>query len=104
MYEGKFVLENKNKNFAILGQGIAFNLGVNITNYGTPLRIYVPKTGKASSTNLMNAFSSKQITPIGIFQISAELDMKYVLVSKRFAQKLLNKRNKITGVVNRFIK
>ena len=89
-----YVLENKKTNFAVLGQGIAYNLGVSITNYSMPLKLYVPKKKKVASLNPMDAFSTRNIVSAGIFQISADIDMKYVLVSKRFAQSLLESKNK----------
>ena len=98
LYQGKFVLEHGDKNFAVIGQGIALNLGVSLTNFGMPLTIYVPKKKIGVTLNPMDAFHQKRITPSGIFEISSEIDHQYAIVPKRLVQSLLKNKDKITGV------
>ena len=98
LYEGEFALKNGEDEFAVIGQGIAYNLGIYLSDYNTPIQISVPKKKKVSSLNIMDAFTTKRATTIGLFEISIDIDLKYVIVSKRFAQDLLGNKDLITGI------
>jgi len=43
MSEGKFILQDQDKDFAVLGYGIAYYLGANLDDYLNPVSIYVPQ-------------------------------------------------------------
>ncbi len=96
--DGKFVLQQGNADFAVLGAGVAWVLNLNLNDMNRLLRVYVPKRGNASSFNFSNAFNSETIQPIGVFSIQQDFDQKYVLTSLRFVKKLLNYKDERTSI------
>ena len=72
--EGNMVLERGNQNMAVLGYGIAYNLGVHLNSVNTPLSIYVPKRGKLSSADPANAFSIDYVMASGVFSVQQDFD------------------------------
>ena len=96
--EGNMVLERGNQNMAVLGYGIAYNLGVHLNSVNTPLSIYVPKRGKLSSADPTNAFSIDYVMASGVFSVQQDFDTKYVLVPIRLVQTLVEKPNKVSAI------
>ncbi len=98
MQAGTFVLQEGTGNFAVVGAGVAWFLGINTRNAQKLLTILVPRRGNASSFNFQNAFVRKVIPPVGIFSVQQDFDRKYVLVPLRFARKLLNYSDEVTSL------
>lgn len=89
MREGVFMLENNNKIFAVVGQGVAYSLRIGL-NFISPLIFYVPKrTGEISMANPTNSFNRSVVFPSGIFSIEQEYDSKYVLLPIQTVRELL---------------
>lgn len=99
MWDGEFLLKDeKGREFAVVGQGVANNLGIGLT-FLTPLNIYVPKrTGSASSVNVSNAFIRKYVFPSGIFNIEQEFDSKYIFVPLDLMRDLLEYSSEVSGI------
>ena len=95
--DGSFVLKNQGLNYAVVGQGVAYNLGVGLT-FVDPIRIYVPKKGKQSSLNLAAAINHNYIYPSGVFSVLEEIDSKYILVPFQFASDLFESGKQISAV------
>ena len=87
--EGDARLENGDKNFAIVGEGISYYLGLGLKDYENPMSVYVPRKFKGYRMDPMQAFNSLLIQPSGIFSIQQEYDQKYIIVPLRFARTLL---------------
>jgi lipoprotein-releasing system permease protein len=98
MSEGKFLLQDGEQDFAVLGYGIAYNIGANLEDFLSPLNVYVPRRTAAFSGALDNAFSSGVIFPSGFFSIQQDFDSKYVILPKRFVKKLLEYDDEVTGI------
>ncbi|NTW33104.1 MAG: ABC transporter permease, partial [Bacteroidetes bacterium] len=98
MAEGQFVLEKDSNNYTVMGQGVAYNLGINTSDLFNPLEIYVPKRGNNNFANPLESFYSEVIFPSGIFSLQQDYDVKYIIVPLRFARKLLNYKNEVTSV------
>ena len=98
MSEGKFILQDKEKDFAVLGYGIAYYLGANLVDYLNPISIYVPQRTGNFSGAFESAFRNDIIFPSGFFSVQQDFDTKYVILPIRFAKKLLEYDNEITGV------
>lgn len=94
---GNFRLKDSVNNFAILGEGIAYNLtaGVRQTE---PISIFVPKKGREASLLPTGNFNQKEIYPSGIFSIQQELDTKYVIVPIEFARELFEMPDKVSAI------
>ena len=85
--EGKFLLEEGDLNYAVLGGGVWYTLGVNIRDFLTQLTLIAPRRTSGNAMNI-NSFNYEFIIPSGVFVIQQELDEKYIFVPLRFAQTL----------------
>jgi len=98
MAEGRFLLQSGEKNFTVLGYGVAYYLNANLNDYVNPITIFVPsRTGKIGGS-LDQAFSQEIIFPTGYFSIQQEFDVKYALMPIRFVRKLLDYNNDVTSI------
>jgi len=95
--DGEFMLENEGINYAVVGQGVAYNLGLGLT-FIDPIRIFVPKKGKQMSMNMARAINQDFIYPSGIFAVLEEVDSKYVIVPFSFAEGLFESNGQISAV------
>lgn len=94
---GRFVLEENNRNFAVVGKALSIFLSISL-NFMEPLNIYVPERGQAAMYNPSQAFNRKYIFPSGIFSTQPEYDRQYVIVPMKFARQLLDYENQVTAV------
>ncbi len=95
---GNFKLKGKGRDFAVLGAGVAYFLGVSISDFGKPLDVYVPSRTRAPSLSFENAFNQQKIMPAGVFSIQQDFDTRYVLVPINFARELLEYENEVSSV------
>ncbi len=98
MQAGTFVLQSGKGNFAVVGAGVAWFLGINTRDARQLLTVLVPRRGNASSFNFQNAFNREVIPPAGVFSVQQNFDQKYVLVPLRFARELLNYSDEVTSL------
>lgn len=98
LVDGQFVLQEGNSNFAVVGAGVAWFLGINLRDAESLLSVYVPKRGNASSFSMNSAFNNRVIHPTGVFSIQQEIDDKYVFVPLRFARQLMDYTDEVTSV------
>ena len=98
MEEGSFLLQQGDKDFAVLGGGVAYFVGANLNDFVNPLTVFVPNRNAGSVPTLENAFTSDVIFPSGIFSVQTDFDVKYVLVPLRFIRKLMNYRQEVTSL------
>jgi lipoprotein-releasing system permease protein len=96
--EGNYVLQDEDKNYALLGYGVAGMLNANFQDYLNPISVYVPRRDAAFSGGFENAFNSDVIFPSGFFQIQWEYDVKYAIMPLRFVKKLLDYSQERTSV------
>jgi len=97
MVEGNFILDSEMYQFAVLGYGVALDLGVGLT-FVDPIKFYVPKRTAKVGHNPMNAFKSDILFPSGYFVIQADFDSQYVLVPLDFARKLFSYKNEVSAI------
>ena len=98
MIDGKFVLEEGTVDFAVLGSGVAWYLGVDPRDYRKLLSVYIPKRGNAGSFSMQNAFNNRLIHPAGVFSVQQDFDDRYFFVPLRFARDLLDYQDEVTSV------
>lgn len=84
--------------FAVVGQGIAYQLSIDPNDVFKPLAIYVPKRDVQTVINPDEAFSKALIVPSGVFAVQEEVDNKYVICPLSFAQGLLNRGDEFTAI------
>ncbi len=98
--KGDFMLKNNKEFLAVIGQGIAYFLNVNLDvnfNYRPPISVYFPKRTKNVSFSA-NAINRRYISPIGIFSIEQDFDSKYILVPIEFARDLFGYSDEVTAL------
>jgi lipoprotein-releasing system permease protein len=95
--DGKFVLEDQGINYAVVGQGVAYNLGVR-PEFTDHIMVYVPKRGKQVSINPARAINHNYIFTSGVFAVLEEIDSKYIIVSRKFAADLFESDNQVSTV------
>jgi lipoprotein-releasing system permease protein len=95
--DGEFLLENDGISYTVVGQGVAYNLGVGLT-FIDPIRIIVPKKGRQISLNPARAINYNSIFPSGVFAVLEEVDSKYVLVPFNFAKELFESGRLVSSV------
>ncbi|MDQ3191952.1 MAG: FtsX-like permease family protein [Bacteroidota bacterium] len=98
LIDGEFLLKEKGADYAVLGQGVAVNLGVNLLSAINPISIYVPRRTKEINLSPDKAFKTGIVYPAGVFSISHEFDSKYIIVPISMATELLDYKNRITAI------
>ncbi|MFI3267790.1 MAG: FtsX-like permease family protein [Rikenellaceae bacterium] len=78
--------------YAVLGMGVAYDLGINVALY-EPLSFYVPKTGNSGFLG-MSFYNKETAQPNGIFSLDEETDTKYIISGLRFTEKLFSSEGK----------
>jgi len=96
--EGEMLLQKKEKNYAVIGGGIGYTLGMNLDDVFSSLNIYVPKRGRDVMLTPEDAFTNLLIQPSGIFSIQQDFDSRYVIVPLRFARELIGEQTKVTAL------
>ena len=98
MSEGKFILQEGYRNFAVLGYVVAYYLGANLEDYVNPISINVPRRSASFSGGFGDAFNNEVIFPSGFFSVQQDFDIKYVILPIRFVKKLLEYDKQVTGL------
>ncbi len=95
--DGNFLLQKGNIDYVILGAGVAYHLGLNLSQFKT-LKTYYPRRTAKNLTDPLNAFISTSIVPSGVFSVQTDYDAEYVFVPLRYAQTLMDYEGKINSV------
>ena len=98
MVTGSFVLQSGNINYATIGAGIAWSLGISPGDRSEPLGIFVPRRGANSLLSFENAFNEGSVPVAGVFSVQQDFDQKYVLIPLRLARQLMNYKDEVTSV------
>lgn len=98
MVAGEMLLEDGDTNFALVGQGIGYQLSIDPNDFFEALNLYVPNREEVDMLNPMDAFSQAALLPVGVFAVQEEVDNTYVIVPLRFLHKLLKRDNEYSSV------
>ncbi len=98
MAEGEFTLRHGDRDYLVLGQGVAHTLNANIHDFMNPLTIYVPRRGHTTAMHPAQAFNASSNFASGVFGLQAEYDMEYVFVPIELASKLLEYENHVSAI------
>lgn len=97
LYAGDWLEPNTNQ--VVVGSGISRRLALGLFDFNNVLEVYVPKPGSGLIENPEDAFNKAPLLTSGIFQVSEDIDEKYIFSSIPLAQGLLNyKENQFTFV------
>ena len=95
--EGFYSFNQDGRNLAVIGGGVAKKLSVNIDDFLTPITIYMAKRKKVSPTQ--KPFRKLLVYPSSVFVANQEdMDNRYVFTSLKFAEKLLDQKNKVSSL------
>ena len=72
------ILKSGERNFAIIGSGVAYALSVNMNTTNEPLMLYLPDKNFTSPSDVENSLRQMNITVGGIFAIQQDFDSKYI--------------------------
>jgi len=96
--EGKAVLQRDSFNYAIAGYGIAYYLGLDLSNPDELLNIYMPDRNSSIGASPETSFISEPVMVSGIFSVQQDFDSKYVIVPLRFARQITGYTDELTSV------
>lgn len=95
LYSGTWLEPETNQ--VVVGSGISRRLALGLFDYNNVLEVYVPKPGKGLIENPDDAFNAAKLSTSGIFQVSEDVDDKYVFCDFLLAKELLNyKTNQVS--------
>ena len=99
MLEGNYVLQSGERQYAVIGAGVAYYLGIYPDKYTVPMTLYLPKrTRKSLGGFPEDVFNSREVSVAGVFSIQQEFDMEYVLVPIDVARDLLEYTDEATSL------
>ncbi len=97
IYAGDWLEPNTNQ--VVVGSGISRKLALGLFDFNNVLEVYIPKPGSGMIENPDEAFNKSPLLTSGIFQVSEDVDEKYIFCSIPLAQGLLNyKPNQLTYI------
>jgi len=80
---------------AVIGAGVAYYLGFGRSDFQEPVNVFIPKEiGQINE----ESFRSDRIYPMAIFSVQPEFDEEFLLCRLDYAQKLLGREGKISGL------
>ncbi len=100
LVRGEFLLKNENIFYSVCGQGIAYNLGLDVQT-ASPVSIYVPSRKAELRGNILDAtdaINKAMVYNAGIFSIQQEYDTKYFLIDINLARRLLEYENEVSAI------
>ena len=96
--DGEFILRFGSLKKAVVGMGLAYNLGIS-PRFLSPIEIYYPvRDAKVSLSNPMNSLSEVDVRPSGLFSINATLDNELIIVPIETMRELLHYENEVSAV------
>lgn len=98
--EGEYALQSGDMMQALVGQGVAFSLGVRTVLFD-PIKMFVPRRGSFSTLIPVDAYRTKEVFPTGVFALDAETDGRYVIVPLEFAQSLFDYGGRVSSAMVR---
>ncbi|MFZ9943876.1 MAG: FtsX-like permease family protein [Bacteroidia bacterium] len=97
--DGMTVSPGSDSVFAVLGAGVAYQLGVTPANPLDLVTVHVPKKGKpVSLMNPEEAFNTGVIRPTAVFSLQQEFDDKYVIIPLPLAREIIGEDMAVSAV------
>lgn len=95
---GEVLLMQQDTYYALVGVGLAYQLGVDPADQFSHLGIYTPRKGEIDMLNPEGAFNHKVLMPAGIFMIQEEVDNSYIIIPLSFLSSMLEKEKEISAL------
>lgn len=90
LVDGELKLGASGINYAIVGSGVAYLLGIDLDAYFIPIEALYPHNNNSKTIDFYatDAFNQANLLPGGVFAIEQEYDNSFVFVPLAFAQEL----------------
>lgn len=96
IYDGSMKLKDRNRSYAVVGQGIAYSLRIGL-NFVDPLFVYtIDRKAKFNMAQPEESVRRDFIYPSGIFAIEQDFDSRYIIAPIEFVRKLLSYEDEIS--------
>lgn len=95
---GGFILNYNNRNYTVIGAGIAYQLSIYDTDMLKTLQMYVARNNGAGISDPLNAFNADSVGISGIFSVQQEIDSKYMIVPIALIRQLLDQPVKVSAI------
>ena len=97
--EGQFVFTIDDIDYAVIGRGIKYSLGIKTNSEFQNIKVYSLNEEKSLKPTLIQQkiYNEDFLKPSGVFAIESGFDNNYIFTSLSFAQNLFNKTNKISS-------
>ncbi|MFH0757758.1 MAG: ABC transporter permease [Bacteroidota bacterium] len=96
IYDGSMKLKDKNRSYAVVGQGVAYNLRIGLS-FIDPLYVYtIDRKSRFNMAQPEESIRRDYLYPSGIFAIEQDFDSRYVIVPIEFARKLLSYEKEVS--------
>ncbi|MCC8134819.1 MAG: ABC transporter permease [Tannerellaceae bacterium] len=99
LLDGEFLLQDEVVNYAILGIGLAYPLGINV-GFVSPLEIYAPKRDeRVNMTNPATSFNLEYAYISAVFRVNQQIyDENYMLVPLSLARELFRYETEVSAL------
>ena len=87
---GLYKTHGNSLNFAVLGAGVSYNLGISVES-GESVSLWIPNRKNIQLLNPEHSFNKINLTPAGIISIDVEFDSKYILSSLETIRKFTDR-------------
>ena len=102
--DGTFLLQSGKTNYAVIGSGVAWILGINSLRQTPVIDVFVPKRGLKSSLQFENAFNSILLPVSGVFSVQPDMDQQYIFTSIEAVRKLMDYSPDIVSSLEIYLK
>ena len=101
--DGKFQLHRGDVTLAVVGAGLAYEMGIS-PRFLAPIDIYFPtRTGKISMANPATSIESIRVFPSGIFSVNNDVDAELIIVPIEKMRDLLEYDDEVSAVEIRLV-
>ncbi len=97
MSGGEYKLMHGDIEQAVVGRGVAYDLGVNPQLFES-MHFYAPRRGGFSAMIPVDSYRRESLIPAGMFALDAQTDSKYVIAPVSFARRLFDYPDAATSV------
>ena len=96
IYDGEMKLKDQNRPYVVVGQGVAYSLGINLS-FIDPLFIYtIDRKARINMSQPEESIRRDFIYPSGIFSIEQDYDSRYIICPIDFVRELLRYEDQVT--------
>lgn len=99
LVEGVYELEKNDRNFLLLGTGVASIINASIHDLLHPVEVFVPARGRTAGLTPAQAFRTSSNHVSGIFAVQAEVDAEYVILPLKLMRRLLDHDDAVSSIL-----